>query len=59
MSHIRPFDRIAVARPALPPGPGAWQHDEVDYLLAQVNGQGPWFGEDFLWALLATKESPA
>jgi SAM-dependent methyltransferase len=25
--------------------------------MAKTDGRGPWFGEDFLWALLATKES--
>jgi hypothetical protein len=29
--------RIARARLALPRGRGGWQHDDVDYLLAQVN----------------------
>ena len=29
--------RTARARLALPRGRGGWQHDHVDYLLAQVN----------------------
>ena len=37
MSLICPFLQDSRGRPALPRGRGGWQHDDVDYLLAQVN----------------------